>query len=206
MEIKLLILFFLTVIPLIFTPGPDILFIASQGLSKGRLAAGRAVAGVLLGYAAHAILSAFGIAALVSASPFLFSALKWFGVIYLTFLALQILYSASQRKDGIKLPEAEAEAISIWRGFFTSFLNPKGLLVYLAILPQFISPDDNTAIQALALSALFILGCGLVYSTIGILAAKVHGHSVSDNARRRFEAVAGVMLTGAAVKLAMQVK
>jgi threonine/homoserine/homoserine lactone efflux protein len=101
------------------------------------------------------------------------------------------------------LQKPEAETISIWRGFFTSFLNPKGLLMYLAILPQFISPDGNTAVQALILSALFILGCGLVYSTVGISAAKAHGRSITDGARRRFEAVAGFMLLGAAVKLAM---
>jgi threonine/homoserine/homoserine lactone efflux protein len=206
MEINSLILFFLTVFPLICTPGPDILFTASQGISKGRLAALRAVAGVLLGYTAHAILSAFGIAALVSASPLLFSALKWVGVFYLIFLAIQILYSACQRKEGIKLHEHDAKNISLWRGFFTSFLNPKGLLMYLAILPQFISPDGNTAIQALVLSALFILGCGLVYSIVGVLAAKVHGHNISDSARRRFEAIAGLMLTAAAVKIAIQVK
>ena len=108
MELNSLILFFLTVFPLICTPGPDILFTASQGISKGRLAALCAVAGVLLGYSAHAILSAFGIAALVSASPFLFSALKWFGVVYLIFLAAQILYSACQRKEGIIFDEHEA--------------------------------------------------------------------------------------------------
>jgi len=56
------------------------------------------------------------------------------------------------------------------------------------------------------LSALFILGCGLVYSIVGILAAKVHGHNISDSARRRFEAIAGLMLTAAAVKIALQVK
>ena len=88
--------------------------------------------------------------------------------------------------------------------FFTSFLNPKGLLMYLAILPQFISLDGNTAVQALVLSALFILGCGLVYSLIGIFAPKAHGHRISDGTRRRFETIAGFMLIGAAVKLAIQ--
>ena len=78
--------------------------------------------------------------------------------------------------------------------------------MYLAILPQFISPDGNTVIQSFVLSALFILGCGLVYSIVGILAAKAYGHSISDSARRRFEAIAGLMLTAAAVKIAIQVK
>jgi threonine/homoserine/homoserine lactone efflux protein len=195
-----LLLFFITVFPLICTPGPDILFTASQGLSKGRAAALRAVAGVLLGYTAHAVLSAFGVAALVTASPFLFSLLKWAGVVYLGFLAGQMLYSACQRKTEIHLNAAHSA--SIWRGFFTSFLNPKGLLMYFAVLPQFISPDGNAAVQALMLSALFIVGCGLVYSVVGLLAARAHGSHVSDRLRRRLESVAGLLLAGAAIKIA----
>ena len=97
----------------------------------------------------------------------------------------------------------EEEAISLWRSFFTSFLKLKGLMMYLEILLQFISPDCNTAIQALVIS---ILGCSLVYSVTGLFVAKVHGHSISDGARRRFEAAAGFMLIGAAIKLALQVK
>ncbi len=203
MELNTLFLFIITVFPLICTPGPDILFTASQGLANGKSAALRAVAGILLGYAAHAVLSALGIAALVSASPFLFSLLKWVGVTYLFFLASQMLYSSIQQREGIKLNTPVK--VSIWRGFFTSFLNPKGLLMYLAILPQFIRPNGNTAIQALVLSFLFICGCGLVYVIVGLLASQAHGRSVSDKARRRLEAVAGVMLAGAALKLARQI-
>ena len=46
--------------------------------------------------------------------------------------------------------------------------NPKGLLIYLAILPQFISPEGNTAVQALLLSVLFISGCGLVFGVLSV--------------------------------------
>lgn len=199
-----LFLFFLTVFPLICTPGPDILFTASQGLSNGRSAALNAVTGILLGYSAHAVLSAVGIAALISTSPFMFSVLKWLGVSYLFFLAGQILYSAYRRKGGISLQTSSR--VSLWRGFFTSFLNPKGLLMYLAILPQFISPDGSPALQAILLSLLFIAGCGLVYSIIGLLAAKAHGKQISESARRRLEVVAGCLLAVAAIKLAKQIQ
>lgn len=198
------LLFLLTVIPLICTPGPDIIFTASQGLSNGRSGALRAVAGVLFGYTAHAVLSVFGIAALVSTSAFLFMILKWTGVLYLFWLAGQILYSAIQTKDGIAVnPQVN---VSMWKGFFTSFLNPKGLLMYLAILPQFITPEGNTAIQALILSALFISGCGVVYTLVGLFAARAHGNKVSDKARRRLETFTGLMLAVAAIKLARQVQ
>lgn len=199
-----LLLFVLTVFPLICTPGPDILFTASQGLSNGRSAALNAVAGILLGYSVHGVLSAVGIAALISASPFMFSILKWLGVSYLFFLAGQLFYSACKRKGEISLPPSSR--ISLWRGFFTSFLNPKGLLMYLAILPQFISPDGSPAVQAILLSLLFIAGCGLVYTLIGLLAAQAYGSQISDHARRRLEIIAGFMLAGAAIKLAKQIQ
>ncbi|MGF1704694.1 LysE family translocator [Enterovibrio norvegicus] len=195
-------LFLLTVVPLICTPGPDILYTASQGISKGKTAAMRAVAGVLLGYSAHAILSAFGIATVVAASPFLFNALKWFGVAYLAYLAIQMLYSASQKKDGIVL--SETDGVSLWKGFFTSFLNPKGLLMYMAILPQFISPEGNAAMQALVLSGIFVASCGVIYLGVALAASRAHGKNMSDTARRKLEAVAGVFLTGAAIKIATQ--
>ncbi len=204
MEFKTAMLFFLTVLPLICTPGPDILFTASQGVTRGQLAAIRAVTGVLLGYTAHALLSVLGIAALVSASPLLFAALKWAGVLYLFYLTTLIIYSACQQKDGLELPDTGK--ISLWRGFLTSFLNPKGLLMYLAILPQFISPESNTATQALILSSIFISGCGVVYTVVGLLAAQARGLNISDNGRRRLEAVAGVMLAWATIKMATQVQ
>ena len=76
----------------------------------------------------------------------------------------------------------------------------------MAILPQFINPEGNTGLQALILSILFISGCGLVYTGIGLLAAGAHGSKVSDTTRRKLEGVAGIMLAGAAIKLATQTK
>lgn len=202
MDITTLILFSLTVLPLICTPGPDIFFTASQGLSNGRSGAIRAVAGVLLGYSAHAVLSAFGIAALVAASPLLFSTLKWAGVAYLGFLAFQMLRSALQSSDSVSLQKVEA--VSLWRGFLTSFLNPKGLLMYLAVLPQFINPEAPAALQALILSLLFIVECAVVYTGVGLLAAKAANKGVTTHARRIIETIAGTLLAAAALRIAAQ--
>jgi threonine/homoserine/homoserine lactone efflux protein len=83
-----LLLLGFTVLPLICTHGPDILFTASQGLSSGRRGALRAVVGVLFGYIAHAVLSDVGDAALIAASHWLFEFLHWLGVGYLAYLAL----------------------------------------------------------------------------------------------------------------------
>ncbi|HZM33456.1 MAG TPA: LysE family translocator [Burkholderiales bacterium] len=201
-DITTLLFFAVAVLPLICTPGPDILFIASQGLSSGPTAAFRAVSGVLLGYSAHAVLSAAGVAAVVAASPLLFEALRWAGVAYLAYLAFQMLRSALSAGAGLRV--LRSGPVSLWRGFLTSFLNPKGLLMYLALLPQFISTGSNPAIQAIILSVVFIVGCALVYGAIGLAAARASTAGVGDRARRRIEGVAGFLLAGAAVKIATQ--
>jgi len=196
------LLFTITVLPLICTPGPDIMFAVSQGLSNGRSAVIRSVAGLLLGYTAHAVLSAVGVAAIVAASPTLFVTLKWFGVAYLSYLAFQMLRSACTNKDQSDIENVSVA--SLWRGFFTSFLNPKGLLMYLAILPQFITPEGSALFQSLIYSAIFITGCAVVYGTVGLLAARSSDRRMTDKSRRRLEGFAGTLLAGAALKIASQ--
>ncbi len=91
-----LLLFALTVFPLVCSPGPDILFVASQGLCRGRAAARRATLGILAGYSVHALLAAFGIAALLGAWPPLLHAIRWTGLAYLLYLAWQMFRAASR--------------------------------------------------------------------------------------------------------------
>ena len=118
MSVELIVLFLITVLPLICTPGPDILFAASQGVSGGKRAALRAVAGVLLGYSAHAVLSALGIAALIAASPVLFMTLKWLGVGYLAYLALQLFRSSLQKRGDIGQAQSGIHNARGLRGIF----------------------------------------------------------------------------------------
>lgn len=200
MEISKILLFAATVLPLVCTPGPDLLFIAAQGLASGRKGALRANGGVVLGYMAHAVLGALGVAAVVAASPLLFEALRWTGVAYLAYLAIQMLRSAM--KPGNLTLAASSQPASIFKGFLTSFLNPKGLLVYFAILPNFMTPGDNVALQALALSAVFIGLCASVYGIVGLVVASAgRSGSVSGTSRRIAEGFAGGMLAFAAVHM-----
>lgn len=197
-----LILFCVTVIPLILTPGPDMLFVISQAFSRGKKAASQAVAGMLLGYGMHGILSALGIAALISASPFLFNLLKWSGVFYLAYLAYQMFRSSLRKKESITI--RPSERMSIWKGFFTSFLNPKVILIYLAILPQFIDTTHNVAFQSVILSLLFIFCCGFLYVNLILLIAQTQKQTLADNARRKLEGFSAVMLGLSAYKIATQ--
>ena len=201
MQTATMLVFAATVMPLVCTPGPDILFIASQGLSGGPRAAMRANLGVLLGYSMHAFLAAFGVAALVAAAPVLFEMLRWVGVAYLAYLAVGLIRSAL-RPGPLTLAETSGNAL-VQRGFLTSFLNPKGLMVYFAILPNFMTSGDGVALQAAVLSVIFIAMCGFVYSAVGfVVASMARRSSFNDRRRRCVEAVAGGLLIFAAGRLA----
>ncbi len=201
MEVSKIVLFAATVLPLVCTPGPDILFIAAQGLAGGRTSALRANAGVISGYVAHALLGALGVAALVAASPVLFAVLRWSGVAYLAYLAIQMLRSAMSSEDLRLSPPGKPASLA--KGFLTSFLNPKGLLVYFAILPNFMTPTEGIAYQALALSTVFISLCAVIYGTIGFAVSAVGRTGSFNRAHRRVvHGLAGTMLAGAAVNMA----
>lgn len=201
MTIETLLLFALTIVPLVFTPGPDILLVVAQALSRGKAAASRSNAGILLGYAAHGVLATLGVTAIVAATPWLFELMRWAGVAYLAWLAARMLYSAMKPSTELKQNVSGSNLLA--QGFFTAFLNPKGLLVFFALLPPFIAPLSNIPLQAAMLSALFIALCGLGYTIVILLAAQTaRAGSFSDLRRRWLEAIAGTLLGYAAMRLA----
>lgn len=204
MDTPTLILFAATVLPLICTPGPDLLFVAAQAMTGGHRGALRANAGILAGYGVHAGFAAVGVAAMIAASPLLFGVLRWAGIGYLVWLAAQMARSACQPAGPVE--RAPARPASLARGFLTSFLNPKGLLVYVAILPNFLHADaEGSAWQAMALSSVFIALCGLVYAIAGAAIA-VLGRRGAANGRLRqgVELLAAGMLAVAAMHLALR--
>ena len=201
MDLPTMLLFSATVLPLICTPGPDMLFITSQAVSGDALAGLRATAGVCVGYVVHSLLVVLGLAAIIAASPLLFEGLRWLGVAYLVYLACQLIRSAMQAGK-VSAPSA-ASRTQFKRGFLTAVLNPKGMMIYFAILPQFMRSSDSAALQAIILSAIFIGLCGVVYTVLSFVIAST-GKTANSNHRRRrwFEGASGGLLVIAAGKLA----
>lgn len=202
MDLWLLVVFGLTVLPLVCTPGPDLLFVISHGATGGPHAAWRAVSGVLIGYVAHGVLASLGVAAVVAASPVLFEAMRWLGVAYLLWLAARLVRSSLRAGLVPALPPTGRRVMV--QGFVTSFLNPKGLLMYFSILPQFVDPVGGVALEAALLSATFVALCGLVYGLAGWGVARLAGgRALSDQRRRAVEGGAGGLLVVAAGAMAL---
>lgn len=201
MEANTLLLFTATTLPLICTPGPDMLFVASQSVSAGASAGLRSTLGVCLGYIVHSALAVFGVAALVAASPPLFEALRWIGITYLVYLAYRLIRSALSQ--GRLALSGEATGRQVRRGFLTAFLNPKGMMIYFAILPQFMDQHGNIALQATILSAAFIFWCGVVYTILSMVIGRIAARGAFDDRRRRIvEGSAGGLLIVAASLMA----
>ena len=197
------LLFALTVIPLIFTPGPDMLFILSQVMGKNAKAGMMATVGVCLGYLVHSVLVALGIAAIIVSFPILFESIRWLGIAYLLFLALSLIKSVfNTQKLAI---EKKNTAKPIQKGFFTALLNPKGMLIYFAILPQFIDKTGNTISQGLILSFIFIGLCFVVYCSLSVIFARISQNTQLDERKQKWiDGGSGGLLMLAATWLIIQ--
>ena len=202
MNTHTLLLFSATVLPLVCTPGPDILFIASQAMSGGTRAGLRATTGVLCGYGVHSLLVALGLAAVVAASPVLFEVIRWVGITYLVYLALKMIRAALRSGD-LVVPRGQV-ANQLYKGFLTSLLNPKGMMVYVAILPQFMDRHGgNATLQAVVLSAVFMFWCAVVYASLCVALGRIGRRRLSDTRRRMIDGSAGGMILIAAGFMAL---
>lgn len=193
-----LTIFALTIIPLIFTPGPDMLFILSQVMGKDAKAGIMATSGVCMGYMVHSVLVALGISAIIVAYPVLFETIRYIGVGYLLFLAFTLFRTALTKGSDLSFNK-KVEKSPVKKGFFTALLNPKGMLIYFAILPQFIDKQGNTVVQGLMLSFIFIGLCLVVYSLLSVIFAHVvRGRSIQAKQQKWIDIGSGSLIMLAA--------
>lgn len=142
MDFQLWIAFVSASIALLLIPGPTVILVLSYALSQGRKVAVASAAGVALGDLIAMTASLAGLGALVLTSATLFTVIKWVGAVYLIWMGISMLRSASARK-GLSVVDAPAlPASRIFRNAATvTALNPKSIIFFIAFVPQFIRPD-----------------------------------------------------------------
>ncbi len=150
------------------TPGPDMTFCLAQGLRSGPRAAMAASAGVAAGCFVHVTLAALGLGALVATHPMAFDVIRWGGVAYLVWLAVQTL------RHPLAPPDARAIGTSPARAFrqalLVNLLNPKVILFILAFLPQFTDPARALLPQFLLLGSFLAVGGLVINGAVGLSA------------------------------------
>ncbi|MFF9583151.1 LysE family translocator [Streptomyces achromogenes] len=184
MDSGLLFSFLAVDLLLVCVPGADWAYVITTALRGGRVP--RAVAGLVCGYALHTALAAAGLAVLVAGSPGLLTAVTVAGAGYLLWLGWGVLRrpavpgatgrASAETVPGATYPaspEPAADGRPFLRGATISGLNPKGLLLYLSVLPQFLTLRGAhlpVPAQTAALGLLHMACCAAVYLTVGALA------------------------------------
>ena len=153
------------------TPGPDMTLSISRALSQGRNAALFIVLGTSLGVVVHTMLVAFGISALITASPTAFLLLKTGGAGYLLWLAFQAIRHGSNLSIK-KIDAARSTPLAnISTGFWVNLLNPKVIIFFMTFLPQFVTAGDPLVTQKLLFFGFFFILIGMPVNALVVLTA-----------------------------------
>ncbi|MGW4227920.1 LysE family translocator [Streptomyces sp. NPDC004980] len=191
MDTTTLVAFLAVDLLLVFTPGADWAYAISAGLRERSITP--AVTGLVAGHAAYALVAVAGLAVIVASSPAALTALTVAGAAYLLWLGLGVL-----RQPAVPVAAGESTGASrtrvMLKGFGISGLNPKALLLYFALFPQFVDAGEGwpVAAQTGLLSAVHLIACAVVYLAVGVLARTVL--STRPSAARVVTRTSGAMM------------
>lgn len=163
------------------TPGPNMAYLAVIAASDGRRSGFATVAGITLGLAVVGLAASLGLAEIVTQSPGLYAALRWAGIVFLLYLAVDAWRDSSTEVG----PVAEPASKHFARGLMTNLLNPKAAVFYIAVLPTFLDDVSPTLGQTLVLTTIYLLVATAIHCAIVILAGSL-GAVLNEPSRERF--------------------
>ena len=154
-------------------PGPDILFVITQGVTRGRKAAVVFAAGLCTGLLFHIAAVTLGVSALVAGSDIAFTVFKFAGAAYLIGLGVKAFFGRNRVE--LRFTEEGKHTLQLYnRGILMNILNPKVILFFLAFFPQFIDiRQGDPIIQMLVLGGVFIVQALVVFSAVAVLADRL---------------------------------
>ena len=202
MNAQLFFAFIVVAAALACTPGVDWAYSITAGLRQRSFVP--AVAGLCGGYVLHTILMVAGLAALLAGMPGLLGWITVAGAGYLLWLGISTLRSwrgaSFTAADALGRPTAN-QLRTFLQGMGTSGINPKGLLFYVALVPQFVSPEASlpVPVQSGLLGLTFVLLAGIVYTCVAILARKLL--QSRPGAARKVTLASGVIMVALGVVL-----
>ncbi len=181
---------------LLAIPGPTVLLVISYALGHGRRPAAAIVAGVALGDMTSMTASMLGLGALLAASSLVFTALRWIGGAYLVYLGVKLW-----RAPVTEAADAEAPPASLGRIFAHAYavtaLNPKGIVFFVAFVPQFLSASSPFLTQVVVLEATFVTMAIINSALYAVLASAARQRLRQARVRRAVNRTGGTLLIGA---------
>jgi threonine/homoserine/homoserine lactone efflux protein len=183
---------------IILAPGPSVLFVIARAIAWGRKTAVFTVAGNVTGAFALSTLVAVGLGPILQRSDLAYAAIQWGGSLYLMYLGVEAIrqrkiHAEDMRNQGDAAPGI---ARSMRDGFWVGALNPKGLVFYAAVLPQFVDREKgNVALQLIFLGAVFSILAFISDGTWGLLAGTARQWLATDAKRlEKLRATGGIVM------------
>ncbi len=180
-------------------PGPTVLTVISYSIAHGRRAGLPLVAAVALGDSTALLFSLLGLGALLAASAMCFTVIKLIGGLYLLYLGVKLLRAGTAATD-LVMP---VPAASPWKLFVNTYLvtamNPKGIIFFVAFLPQFINHAGGVRAQLWLLAITFVILAIINAGLYTLFAGSARRLLSSPRAQRRFHLVGGTLLSAAGI-------
>ena len=187
-------------ITMLVIPGPTIMLVIGQSLGGGARNALPLAAGVALGDLTAMTLSLAGLGALLAASATAFTALTWAGAAFLLYLGVKLWRAPVTPQAAPPLPAGQA----MRQAYLVTALNPKGIVFFVAFVPQFLDPTRPFLGQAAILVATFVTLAAANAAAYALLAARLSGAVLRPGRRRALNRAGGAMLVGAGLLVVLR--
>ncbi|MCP4391415.1 MAG: LysE family translocator [Gammaproteobacteria bacterium] len=198
MPIELWLAYVATSAVVLAIPGPTILLVLSYSIAHGRQATLPLVAGVALGDSVAITLSLIGLGTLLAASALWFTIIKWIGGLYLIYLGILLLRGADKPMQMQSDETRESSPRKLFaNAFIVTALNPKSIVFFIALLPQFISAAHPAVPQLWILGVTFVVLATIGATSYALFAASIRRFLASPRAQKAYGYVGGGLLCGA---------
>jgi threonine/homoserine/homoserine lactone efflux protein len=196
-SLELWIAFALASAALLAVPGPTVMLVVSYALGRGRSSALATVPGVSLGDFTAMTISLAGAGAVLATSASLFTVLKLLGAAYLVWLGIQ-LWRAGDTLGAITGVKSKADRRRMfWNAYVVTALNPKGLVFFVAFVPQFVDPAAPLLAQFVIPEATFVTLAAVNVAIWALLAGQMRARFQRPAALRLINRIGGSFLIGA---------
>ncbi len=200
-----LLAFVLASFILVVVPGPSVLFVISRGVALGRKAAVLTVLGNEIGLFLQVLLVAAGIGSLVERSVVAYEVLRIAGAAYIVYLGVQAIRHRRSLSTVLDVTATRSSRHIVREGFIVGITNPKAIVFFTAVLPQFVDPDGAAVpLQMVVLGMISVTVAFLSDSAWGVLAGTARAWlSGAPHRLERLGGAGGLMMIGLGTRLAV---
>lgn len=202
-ELHNILAFALIELGMALVPGPNMIYLISRSILQGRVAGLISLSGVALGFVFYMICATFGLTALFMAVPYAYDTVRIAGAIYLLWLAWKAIRPGGKSSFQVNGLSKETPKKLFMTGLLTNLLNPKVAIIYLSLLPQFITPEHGNILTQSLVLGMTQITVGVLINAIIVISAGAIAHflKIRPSFSRIQRWIMGSILTAFAVRI-----